>query len=461
MLKRSDLYDYQETMVQHLLDHTGAALFAEMGTGKSITTLTAMDELQNNQLAVKRWLVVSTKKIAESVWKQEAALWEHTRHLQFSLILGTEAQRKRAVHAKADVWVINRENLAWLVTQCVGKWWWDGVVLDESSSFKSHDSIRFLCMKKVRPAVKRMYLLTGTPQPKDFLDLWSQLYLMDGGQRLGDHFGNFKLEYFEKDPYKPYTFNLRAANGRNYEQEIADKIKDICISIKAEDYLKLPPRIDRIVNIDLPAIKQREYEEFEKVQVLALPDDKDITVVNAAALTSKLLQFAAGAIYDEEKNWHEVHTEKLDYLDELIENANGQPVLVFYHYRHSLERITARLKTQKKNFRLLRNDQDVQDWNAGKIEVMIAYPQYGLNLQRGGNIIIWFELDWNLELYQQANTRLIRIGQTKPVFIHHLIVKNTMEQEVYVRLISRAEAQESLMQLVKAKAKRLRFGDKM
>lgn len=453
-LRREDMHHYQERCVDHVVNNPAAGLFLEMGLGKSCIALTAIDELLNNRLEIRRVLVIGTKKVCESVWQQEGAKWEHLKHLRFSLVLGEEKKRKAALKAVADVYVINRENVPWLIALCQGKFRWDMVVIDESSSFKNDASRRFQAIKQALPAAKRVVIMTGTPMPNTILDLWAQVYLLDRGKRLGDSFAKFKHKYFEKDPYKTFTYNLREGVG-DVQQIVSSQIGDICISLQAKDYLELPPRVDRIVSIKLPADTLKKYEEFEEDRVLDLLNEEQITAINAAGLTNKLLQFANGAVYDRDKEWHAQHDEKLDRLEEIIEAANGQPVLVFYSFQSDLERIQQRIKT----LRVMKKPQDVDDWNAGQIRVLAAHPAsagHGLNLQAGGNIIVWFGLNWSLELYQQGNARLMRQGQQKPVIIHHLLAEDTMDFEVYQVLQGKAGSQEALMQAVKARIEKYR-----
>jgi SNF2 family DNA or RNA helicase len=479
-------WPYQAFAEQHVLDNLGSMLILDMGLGKTVITLTAIDKLMFELLEVTKVLVVAPKSVAECVWSDEAAKWDHLKHLRFSIVLGNEKQRKEALKAKADIYVINRDNIAWLVAQYGSKLPFDMVVLDESSSFKNPKSGRFKSMKTGRPCVKRIALLTGTPLPNGLLDFWSQMFLIDRGQRLGDEFERYRDKYFKKAEREPGTpafgYELRTfANprpknglydneswdrkimhdvfGRDYwEAEIYDKIRDVCVSMKAEDYLQLPERIDRVVRINLPHEIKEQYDEFERKLVLELTEQDTITAINAAGLTNKLLQFSNGAVYDAERNVHEVHCEKLDKLEEIIECANGQPVLVFYSYQHDLSRMKERLKSYKPVE--LRDGADgklkskVAAWNSKKFRVMLAHPAsagHGLNLQAGGNIIVWFGLPWSLELYMQANARLHRQGQTKPVVIHHLVANGTMDEDVMAALSGKADQQNALMRAVKAR----------
>lgn len=461
MLTRNDFHPYQDLMFNHVITHSGSGLFVEMGLGKTTVALTVADHVLNETMEVTRILVIAPKKVAQSVWKQEAQKWNHLKHLRFSLILGSEKQRKQALQTKADIYVINRENVPWLVALSAGRFRFDMVIIDESSSFKNQESKRFRAMKAVLPALKRLILLTGTPMPNTLLDLWAQLFLIDKGKRLGENFTDFRDTYFEKDPYRPFVYNLKGVNSKSTKAEkekiqaqvqkiITDKISDVCISLQEKDYLKLPPRIDRIVEINFSPDQWDEYQQFEEDEILNLPDDKEITAVNAAGLTNKLLQFANGAVYDEFKDYHVVHDEKLDRLGEIIEDAAGHPVLVAYTYQSDFDRIKKRFP----QVRQLKTDADIVAWNNGEIPLAAAHPasaSYGLNLQGGGNILVWFGLPWNLEWYQQFNKRLHRQGQLKPVIIHHLLIVGTMDFDVLAALQSKGDKQENFMQAVKAR----------
>ena len=445
-------WPYQEFSTNHILKNPYVGLFMDMGLGKTISTLDAVDQLMFQELEVSKVLVIAPKRVAEATWVDECKKWTLTRHLKLSVVLGTERQRKEALKVKADIYTINRENVAWLVGYYQSAFPFDTVVIDELSSFKSPTAIRFKALRRVRPLMRRVIGLTGTPAPNSLVDLWAQIYLLDQGERLGKFVTDFKDRFFD---YNQYTRKYTPKPGA--EQQIYDKISDICISMKAKDYLDLPERINRTVEIRLPTQVQERYEAFEREQVLALENLEEITAVNAAALSTKLLQFANGAIYDEDKNWHELHQAKLDALDEIVEVANGQPVLILYSYRHDFERISKKLKAYKP--RKLEGKQDIQDWNEKKIQVLLAHPAsggHGLNLQAGGNIVIWFGLNWALELYQQANARLDRQGQTKPVIIHHLVVKDTMDEDVIISLDRKRSGQDALMNAVKARISKYR-----
>ncbi len=447
-------HPYQEHAIEHIIDHPGAGLFLEMGLGKTVATLTAVDQLLS-RLEVTKVLVIAPKRVAEDVWTTETAKWDHLKHLKISLVLGTERQRKEALLAKADIYVINRENVVWLVGHYGTAFPYDMVVIDELSSFKTAKAQRFKALRQIRPRVDRVVGLTGTPAPNGLLDLWPQLYLLDQGERLGKTLTGYRDKYFKpgkRNGHIIYEYNLKVNDSEIYSQ-----ISDICISMKREDYLQLPDRIDTTTMITLPPKIMDKYLDFEKKQILAMDDIDDISVLNAAALTNKLLQFANGAVYDDEKMWHEVHAEKLEAIEEKMEAANGQPVLIFYSYKHDLERLKRTLKQYKPQE--IKGSEDVKRWNDGDIQLLLAHPAsagHGLNLQYGGNIIYWFGVPWSLELYQQAVARLDRQGQVRPVVNDRFICKGTMDEDVLASLDSKADVQEALMQAVKARVVKYR-----
>jgi SNF2 family DNA or RNA helicase len=459
-------YPYQEHATEHIIENDGCGLFLEMGLGKTVSTLTAIDRLMYDEMKIQKVLVIAPKKVAEETWSTESQKWDHLKHLRLSLVLGSEGQRKQALLAKADIYVINRENVAWLIAHYGTAFPFDMTVIDELSSFKSAKSIRFKSLRQVRPKIKKVVGLTGTPMSNGLLDLWSQLYLLDMGQRLGATLTGYREKYFRaknRNGFIVYKYAIRSGDEDGddllgadiYSREIFDKISDICISMKAADYLTLPERITRDVPVHLPDKVKASYDAFEKSQILALIDQEEISAVNAAALTNKLLQFANGAVYGEDGDFFDVHPEKLEALEEIIESAGSQSVLIFYSYRHDLVRIKKHLKHYQ--LRELRNSTDIREWNNGEVPVLLAHPAsagHGLNLQAGGNIIIWFGLPWSLELYMQANARLDRQGQTKPVIVHRLITKNTMDEDVVLALDRKAGGQNALMDAVKARIKK-------
>lgn len=445
---------YQQHSEEHILDNPGCGLFLEMGLGKTVTTLTAINRLMFEELEVSKVLVIAPKRVAEDTWISEKDKWDHLRHLRISIVLGTERQRKAALQAKADIYVINRENVCWLVSFYGGAFPFDMLVIDELSSFKSPKAARFKALRQIRPKVDRVVGLTGTPAPNGLLDLWSQVYLLDQGERLGKSVTTYREKYFnpgKRNGHIIYEYKVR----ENSYDEIYSKIGDICISMKAEDYLELPKRIDNTIEIKLPKHIQQQYEDFERKQILALEDLADISAVNAAALTNKLLQYANGAVYDSEKNWYEVHTAKLEALEETIEAANGHPVLVGYSYKHDLIRIMKHLKAHKPQ--VMEGSKTIADWNAGKIPVLLGHPAsmgHGLNMQMGGHMITWFGMPWSLELYQQMCARVDRQGQKFSVINNRLITKGTMDEDVLLALDNKAGGQEALMQAVKARVEK-------
>lgn len=451
-------HPYQQHATEHIIRNPYSGLFLDMGLGKTVSTLTAIDELMNIYCEVNRVLVIAPKRVAEDTWATEVDKWDHLQHLSLSIVLGSVRERKEALRRKADIYVINRENVPWLIAQYQSAFPFDMIVIDELSSFKSPKAIRFKSLRMVRPRVSRLVGLTGTPAPNGLIDLWPQLYLIDMGERLGKTVTGYRERYFNpgrRSGAVVFDYKLRPGS----EQEISSKISDICISMKAKDYLSLPDRINRTVEVHLPAAIQARYNDFERDQVMTLlsidNENEEISAASAAALSTKLRQFANGAIYDEQKNWHPVHDIKLDALEELVEGANGQPVLIFYAFRHDLERIQQRLKAYKP--RTLDSSDDIRSWNAGKIQVLLAHPAsagHGLNLQAGGNIIIWFGLNWSLELYQQANARLDRQGQTKPVIIHHMITIDTIDTKIMRAIEGKAVTQDALMEAVKVLLKK-------
>jgi len=450
---------YQEFTTQKIVELPAVGALLDMGLGKTVSTLTAVDELLNDRMEVSKVLVIAPKRVAEEVWTTEVQKWDHLRHLTVSLVLGDEKHRKEALKRKADIYVINRENVVWLTGFYGTAWPFDMIVIDELSSFKSPKAQRFKALRKVRPMASRVVGLTGTPAPNGLLDLWSQIYLLDQGERLGKTIGAYRDTYFKpgkRNGHIVYEYNLKQAG---YEQAIYDKIGDICFSMKTEDYLTLPDRLDQTQLITLPPRILEKYLAFEREQILKLDDVDDISAVNAAALTNKLLQYANGAIYDDAKNWHEVHGEKLEALAENIEAANGKPVLVFYSYKHDLERILKHLKAYKP--RKLEGPDDIKAWNLGEIQVMLAHPAsagHGLNLQDGGNLIEWFGVPWSLELYQQAVKRLHRSGQTRAVVNNRLIVSGTMDEDVLASLGDKTGTQEAMIAAVKARLEKYKAG---
>jgi len=438
---------YQDRATQFVLDHTHSALMLGCGLGKSVVTLTAISELYARQ-QIGSVLIIAPLRVARSVWKQEAAKWEHTKHLNVSLVLGTPTQRKKALNTPADIYVINIDNLRWLTELFGKKWPFDFVVCDEFSLFKSPSAkTRFKALKKVLPYIDSLVGLTGTPAPNGLLDLFSQVYLLDQGKRLGKTITSYKNTYFDSD-YMGYTFTPKV----NADEIIHSKIKDICLSMSAEEYLDLPDQFFNTIEVELPDEAKRDYEELEKEMYLQL-EESEIVALNAAALSNKCLQYCNGAVYtDAQGSWEPVHSAKLDALEEIVEGAAGAPVLVAYNYKSDLARLQQRFKRAAV---LDKNTATIDKWNEGKLSILLAHPAsagHGLNLQAGGNILVWFGMTWSLELYEQFNARLYRQAQTQPVFVHHLLCKDTVDERVLWALENKATVQDALLKAVKDKA---------
>jgi len=390
-------------------------------------------------------LVVAPLRVAQDTWSKECEKWDHLKGLKISKILGNEKERRAAIVRKADIYIINRENVEWLCKNY--KFDFDMVVIDELSSFKSPTAKRFKALRKVRPKVKRIVGLTGTPAPNSLMDLWSEINLLDMGERLGKFIGNYREQYFVPDKRNQQViFSYKPREGA--EEQIYNRISDICISMKACDYLKMPERIDNVIEVKMSEEEKSLYKKLENEMLLTFSDG-DIDAVNAAALSNKLLQMANGAVYDEFKAVKNIHSKKLDALEDLIEAANGKSVLIFYSYKHDKERIRERFEVTK-----ISSSDDITKWNKGEIKVAIAHPAstgHGLNLQAGGSTVIWFGLTWSLELYQQANARLWRQGQKETVVVHHIVSKGTIDEEVMNALQKKQMGQDALINAVKAR----------
>ena len=444
MLSRNDLHDYQKRAVDFIKDKKRCALFLDMGMGKSVSTLTAITDMIDG-FAARRVLVIAPLRVCNSVWAQERDKWLHLKGLRVSVCTGSERKRIAGLSVDADIYVINRENIAWLVKTLGKKWDFDTVVIDESSSFKSASSQRFKALKKVIANTDHMVLLTGTPSPNGLLDLWSQLYLIDFGQRLGRTMTGFKQRFFEAD-YMGYKFSPREGS----DKKIHSLISDCVMHMSAEDYLSLPERIDIDEIVQMPAQVRKSYIDLEKELLAQLPDGEEIEAINAAALANKLMQYSNGAVYTgQDKNWKELHSAKLDALSEIIEENPQENILVSYNYKFDLERLLKRFPDAE----VLKNDQDVIDrWNRGEIKILLAHPAsagHGLNIQSGGSMIVWFGLNWSLELYQQFNARLHRQGQPKPVRIVHILSEDTIDQRVAAVLKQKSATQKDLLNALK------------
>lgn len=452
-------HPYQQYCIAQAIQKPALGLFLDMGLGKTIITLSVINELKYGRFQVRKVLVIAPKKVAEATWQREAAKWDNVKHLRFSTVLGSQAKRIRALNTPADIYIINRENVVWLVDYYKNDWPFDMVVCDEFSSFKSHSAKRFKALAAIRGHIDRIIGLTGTPSPNGLDDLWSQVYLLDQGQRLGRYYTHFRERYFEPGKRsREVIYQYDPKDGA--EAAILEKISDICISMKAADYLQLPKIIYDDIPVVLDAKAKKAYTELERKMILELPDDV-IDVTSAAALSNKLQQLANGAIYNDEHDWHAIHSCKLDAFMELIERLNGQHALVFYNFQHDRERLQELLAKSKLRVRVFSGAQDEADWNAGKVDILLAHPAstaYGLNLQDGGHHVIWFGLNWSLELYQQANKRLHRQGQEQPVIVHHLICVGTRDEDLADALSRKDKSQEWVLQSLKARIDHVRKG---
>lgn len=453
MLERKQMHDYQNRGVKHILDNEFCALFLSCGLGKTVTTLTAIKELLDNCI-ISNALVIAPKKVTQVTWSDEIKNWAHLQGLTISVIDGDVKHRRAAMAVKADIYAVSRDNIVWLVVEHGGvKLPYDMVVIDELSSFKNHASKRFKALRKVRKFIPRVVGLTGTPSPNGLIDLFAQMYLIDEGQRLGKTITGYRDRFFRPDKRNGdivYTYALKQPANET-EKQISDLIGDITISMTAEDYLKMPDKIMLYDTVEMSKKVAESYNEFEREQVLELINsDEPISAASAAALSNKLQQFANGAIYTADREVIQLHDEKIEKLQELVEAANGAPVLVAYSYKHDLDRIMKALKEYKPV--KLEKPEQIAEWNEGKINVLITHPAsagHGLNLQKGGNIIIWFGNTWSLELYMQFNARLYRQGQQKPVYIHHIVTKGTVDEKITKALSGKKETQDGLMNSIK------------
>lgn len=445
-------HNYQRYCITRLIVDEALGLFLDLGLGKTVITLTAINDLKYNRFAIRKALVIAPKKVAEATWTNEAAKWEHLQHLRIMPVLGNRQKRIRALNTPADIYVINRDNVVWLTEYYRNAWPFDLVVLDELSSFKNYAAQRTKALSWVRPHIKRIVGLTGTPAPNGLLDLWAQIHLLDQGQRLEKNITAYRTKYFEKNYH---GFGYTAKPGA--DEVIKSKIADICISMKAEDYLDLPDAVTNVIPVVLDDKAQKQYNKMEKDLLLQI-EGTEITATSAAVLTGKLLQLCNGALYDGERQVHEIHDNKIEAFMELIEQLNGKPALVFYSYQHDLDRIKQALSKSGLRIRELKTPQDQVDWNAGEVDILLAHPAsaaYGLNLQDGGNHVVWFGLTWSLELYQQANGRLHRQGQKQKVILHHLVVQGGADEDVMAALDGKAATQDKLLEALKARIERV------
>ena len=439
-------HEYQSYATEFILSHPISAVFLEMGLGKSVITLSAIFDLCLDSFLVCKVLVIAPLRVARDTWPAEINKWDHLKGLSYSVAVGTEKERIDALKKQSTLYIINRENVDWLVHKSGIPFHFDMVVIDELSSFKSYGAKRFKSLLKVRPSVKRIVGLTGTPSSNGLMDLWAEFRILDLGQRLGRYISHYRNTYFKPDKRNAQIiFSYKPLPGA--EEEIYKQISDITISMKSTDYLKMPEYVSNEVFVTLSDKEWKVYSDFKEDMVANLGDE-DIDAVNAAVLSGKLLQMANGAVYDSENKAHVIHDKKLDALEDLIEGANGKPVLVAYWYKHDLERIKERFPVRQ-----IQSSKDIEDWNDGKIPIAVIHPAsagHGLNLQSGGSTLIWFGLTWSLELYQQTNARLYRQGQRDTVIVHHIITKNTIDEDVLLALTKKEKTQDALIDAVKA-----------
>lgn len=445
-------FAYQRYAINRVICDEAVGLFLDMGLGKTIITLTAINDLKFNRFLISKALVIAPKRVAESTWKREAAKWDHLHLLRVATVLGTVSQRIRALNKPADVYVINRENVPWLTEHYKNDWPFDMVICDEFSSFKNPQAKRFKALTWVRPHISRLVGLTGTPAPNGLIDLWAQIYLLDSGQRLGKHISHYRERYFEPDQRdRERVFSYAPKPGA--DEVIRGLIGDVCISMRAEDYLELPDVVPVTVPVVLDSKAKAAYIRLEREMLLEI-DESTIDAGSAAVLTNKLLQLCNGAVYDEQRAVVEIHQCKIEAFMELIEGLNGQPALVFYSFQHDLVRMQKVLAGSGLRVRQLKGPQDEDDWNKRKIDILLAHPAscaFGLNLQDGGNQVIWFGLPWSLELYQQANKRLHRQGQREKVIIHHLVVEGGVDEDVISALDGKSDTQDRLLNALRVR----------
>ena len=442
-------HNYQSYATSFILKHPISAVLLEMGLGKSVISLTAINNLMLDYFDVSRTLVIAPLRVANSTWPDEIKKWDHLKHLNYSVVIGSEKERLDALRKPAHIYLINRENVDWLITKSGVSWKFDMVVIDELSSFKSYQAKRFKSLLKVRPKIKRIVGLTGTPSSNGLMDLWAEFRLLDMGERLGRYITYYRQNFFVPDKRnQQMIFSYKPKEGS--EKMIYSLISDITISMKSKDFLKMPECVMNEVVVSLSDKEQKLYDSLKQDMVLSL-EENEIDAINAAALSNKLLQMSNGAVYNDDKESLHIHDRKLDALEDLIEGANGKPVLIAYWFKHDLERIKERFDVRE-----IKTAKDISDWNKGKIPVALIHPAsagHGLNLQAGGSTLIWFGLTWSLELYQQTNARLYRQGQDSTVVIHHILTKGTIDEDVMKALKAKERIQDALIESVKARLK--------
>ena len=446
-------HDYQSFCIDYLLSHPAAGLFLKPGMGKTSTSLTAAERLMYDRFEVSKVLVIAPLRVAEDTWSRESEKWDHLRHLRISKVLGSEKERLAALSVKADVYCINRENVPWLVKHYGLNWPFEAVIVDESSSFRNPSAQRFKALRKVRPLIRYIWELTGTPRPRSLLDLWAQIYLLDRGERLGKTMTEYKNRYFtpgRRNGYVVYEWIPRPGA----EAEIYAKISDICVSMEAKDYLALPELVTTPRVVPLSPEVRELYEQMEREAVLELPEDV-IDAGSAAAVNGKLLQIAGGAVYDEDHNVHELHAAKLDVLEDIMEEANGEPVLVAYWYKHERDRIMARFPQAVQ----LKDSESIAAWNRGEIPMLLVHPAgagHGLNLQDGGHIVVWFGPTYDGELNEQLIDRLYRQGQKETTSVIYLVAEGTVDLDAMASLEAKANGQDAMMKAIKARLEKYR-----
>lgn len=437
-------HDYQKYATDFIISHNISAVLLEMGLGKSV-----INELMLDYFDVERTLVIAPLRVANSTWSEEIKKWEHLKHLTYSVVTGSEKERINALIKPAHIYIINRENVDWLITKSCIPWKFDMVVIDELSSFKSYQAKRFKSLLKARPKVKRIVGLTGTPSSNGLMDLWAEFRILDLGERLGRYITHYRQNFFVPDKRnQQMIFSYKPKDGA--EKMIYSLISDITISMKSKDFLKMPECVMNEVRVCLSDKERALYDRLKADMILKL-EDEEIDAINAASLSNKLLQMASGAVYNEDKESIQIHDRKLDALEDLIEGANGKPVLIAYWFKHDLERIKKRFDVRE-----IKTGKDISDWNSGNISVAVIHPAsagHGLNLQTGGSTLIWFSLTWSLELYQQTNARLYRQGQNGTVVIHHILAKDTIDEDVMKALKAKEKIQDALIDSVKARLK--------
>lgn len=442
-------HNYQKFATGFIINHPVSAVLLEMGLGKSVISLTAINDLMLDYFDVSRTLVIAPLRVASATWPNEIKKWDHLKHLTYSVVIGSEKERLDALRKPAHIYLINRENVDWLITKSGIPWKFDMVVIDELSSFKSYQAKRFKSLLKVRPKLKRIVGLTGTPSSNGLMDLWAEFRLLDMGERLGRYITYYRQNFFIPDKRnQQMIFSYKPKDGA--EKKIYSLISDITISMKSKDFLKMPECVMNEVIVTLSDKEQKLYDSLKQDMVLSL-EENEIDAINAAALSNKLLQMSNGAVYNDDKESLHIHDRKLDALEDLIEGANGKPVLVAYWFKHDLEKIKDRFDVRE-----IKSTNDISDWNEGKIPLALIHPAsagHGLNLQAGGSTLIWFGLTWSLELYQQTNARLYRQGQDSTVVIHHILTKGTIDEDVMKALKAKEKIQDALIDSVKARLK--------